>query len=68
MITRTLQGIAFRVVSPSFYELAGYPEVDISFVGDCWFLHVPGEDGEPRLRAFPTRDAAVEMVARALAL
>lgn len=66
MITRILQGIPFNVISPSFYELASHPCVDISFVGDKWFACCPGPDGEPLLRPFPTRDAAVSAIALAL--
>lgn len=66
MILRTLQGIPFRVISPSFYELASHPEVDISFVGDKWILHCPCETGEPLLKWFPSRDAAVALIAVAL--
>lgn len=62
MILRTLQGIPFRVISPSFYELASHPEIDISFVGDCWFLHVPREDGSPAMQPFDSLDDAVAFV------
>lgn len=66
MITRTIQGIPFRVISPSFYELVEAPAIDISFVGDCWFLHVPRTDGSPMLERFESLDEAVAYVALAL--
>ena len=66
MITRTIQGVPFRVISPSFYELASQPCVDISFIGDSWVLHCPDADGEPLLRLFPSLDDAVALLALAI--
>ena len=64
MLTREINGVTFEVESPSFYRLPGLP-VDVSFLGDSWYLQCPGEDGEPRYRAFPTVDAAACMIALA---
>ncbi len=66
MIVKTIQGVPFRVVSPSFYELACAPAIDISFVGDCWFLHVPRQDGPPIMEPFKSLDAAARYVRSAL--
>lgn len=66
MITRTLSGLQWHAISPSFYELAGFPSIDLSFVGDIWYLHCPDEQGEPRMQPFASRDAAAAMVAEAL--
>lgn len=70
MITRTIHGLPFRVISPSFYELASHPEIDISFVGkscpedgSCWYLHVPDENGEPLMQPFNSLDEAAGFVA-----
>ncbi len=63
MITRTLHALRYNVISPSFYELASSPEIDISYVGDCWFLHVPREDGSPAMQPFKSLDEAAAFVA-----
>ncbi len=63
MITRLLHGLPFRVISPSFYELASHPEIDISYVGDLWYLTVPGEHGEPMMQPFKSLDEAAAFVA-----
>ena len=68
MITRTLHGVPFRAISPSFYVLASHPEVDISFLGDQWLLHCPGSDGEDLLKWFPSLSAAAAMIAEAMTL
>lgn len=38
MITRTIEGVQLEVISPSFYTVVGKPQLEISFVGDCWLL------------------------------
>ncbi len=63
MITRNHHGLAWRVISLSFYELAGYPEIDIAFVGDTWLLHVPREDGSPAMQPFASLNEAACFVA-----
>ncbi len=62
MITRNHHGLAWRVISPSFYELVSHPCVDISFVGDQWMLHVPRDDGSPILEMFSSLDEAARIV------
>ena len=68
MIQRIIQGVPFRVISPSFYELASHPDIDISFLGDQWLLHCPGETGEPLLKWFPSLSEAAAMIAEAMTL
>ncbi len=63
MIVRQLHNVAWRVISPSFYELASHPDIDISYVGDVWFLHVPREDGSPAMQPFKSLDEAAAFVA-----
>ncbi len=64
MITRTLHSLAWRVISPSFYELAGYP-VDVAFLGDAWYLQVPDDQGEPMMQPFKSLDEAAHFVSLA---
>lgn len=66
MTTRTIHGLQWRAISPSFYELVGTPEIDLSFVGDIWYLTLVDEQGEPRMQPFASRDAAAAMVAYAI--
>lgn len=68
MITRLLHGLPFRVISPSFYELASHPEIDISFVGDQWMLQWPDQAGEPVIVCYPTLDECAGVIAEAVAL
>ncbi len=63
MITRTLHALTYNVISPSFYELASYPEIDIAYVGDTWLLHVPREDGSPAMQPFKSLDEAACFIA-----
>ncbi len=63
MIVRTLHSLAWRVISPSFYELDSYPEIDVSYLGDTWFLTVPDEQGKPRMQPFKSLDEATRFVA-----
>ncbi len=63
MITRTINGLAFNVISPSFYELASHPCIDISYVGGTWLLHVPRDDGEPILEMHGSLDEATAFMA-----
>ncbi len=63
MITRTLHALRYNVISPSFYELAGFPQIDIAYVGDTWLLHVPREDGSPAMQPFKSLDEAAAFVA-----
>lgn len=78
MLTRTLQGIPFVVVSPSYYRL--HPElardhiVDVSYLGsptiaaqtpNCWCVHYGWPDGRHISRLFSSRDAAIAVIATA---
>lgn len=63
MILRHLHGLAFRVISPSFYELASHPEIDVSYLGDAWWLQCPDTRGEPRFHDFKSLDDAARFVA-----
>lgn len=65
MITRSIAGLQWEVISPSFYQLVGVPQVDLSYVGEVWFVHCPGENGQPKMRPFKTRDKAAALVASA---
>jgi hypothetical protein len=38
MTQRTINGVTLDVISPSFYTVSGKPQLEISFVGDCWLL------------------------------
>jgi hypothetical protein len=51
MITKQIDGVPFEVESPSFYRLAGFP-IDVSYLGDRWYLQCPGENGQPRYEPF----------------
>ncbi len=62
MIQRTIHGLTYSVISPSFYELRGFPEIDIAYVGDTWLLHVPREDGSPAMQPFKSLDEAAAFV------
>lgn len=66
MITRQIAGVVFNVTSPSFYQLACEPRVEIAFVGDQWQLFCPGADGEPLCEGFPSLDDAAGRIALAL--
>jgi len=70
MIVRHLHGVPFHVISPSFYELASHPEVDIAYLGICgldgepaWYVTVPDDMGIPQMKAFHTLDDATRFVA-----
>ena len=71
MILRTLQGVPFEIVSPSFYRLAktltGADTIDISFLGDEWCLFHERASGGIGTRMFPDRDSAVKLIADAFA-
>ncbi len=66
MIQRTIHALTYNVISPSFYELACRPCIDISYLGDKWLLHVPDPDtGQPLLEPFKSLDDAARYVALA---
>ena len=60
-MTLTLQGLAFKVHSPSLYSHLGH-KVLIGFNGTHWQIAVRGRYGD---RQFQTRDQAMALVARA---
>jgi len=65
MTTKTVSGVVYEIISPSFWQLKGYP-VDISFLGDKWLLACPAnEPGETLFRYFPTREEACAMISQA---
>ena len=64
MTDRTINGLTYEVISPSFWQLKGYP-VDISFLGDTWLLCVPGKDDEPIYSYFHSREEACTMISQA---
>ncbi len=62
MITRTLHQLTYNVISPSFYELTGYHDINVAFGGDIWLLHFPREDGSPDMQPFKSLDEAARYV------
>ena len=64
MTTKIANGLTYEVISPSFWQLKGYP-VDISFLGDTWLLSLPGKDHEPIYSYFHSREEACAMIATA---
>lgn len=67
MTIRIIQGVAFEIISPSFYQLADAPRCDLSYLGDGWWLQCPDESDQPRYQQFSSRDAAVAAIAQAYA-
>lgn len=63
---RNIAGLDWRPYGPNHYELAGFPQISVTFLGDRWFLHVPDAAGEPRMQGFDSRDEACQYVATAL--
>jgi hypothetical protein len=64
MTTKIACGLTYEVISPSFWQLKGYP-VDISFLGDTWLLSLPGKDEEPIYSYFHSREEACAMISQA---
>ena len=65
MTRRTLHGLSFDIISPSFISLTGSP-IDISFLGDAWYLSAPMPDGDHRCQQFASRDEAVRYIVDAI--
>lgn len=65
MTHRTLSGLSFDIISPSFYSLTGSP-IDISFLGDAWYLACPMPGGEVRVQQFPSLLDAADYIALAI--
>lgn len=68
MITRTISGIALDVISPSFYQVAAFPQIEIAFVGDQWQLWCPNAEDQPTCVPVPSLALAAALVAEALRL
>lgn len=74
MTIRNIHGLTWRSRGPSYFELEGYPVVNVCYLGatgrgadgaNAWFLHCPDDRGEPMIRGFKSRDEACAMVAEA---
>lgn len=70
--TLTIAGLQWRHHGPSFYELAGFPQIEVAYLGDGspeqgpqWFLFLAHESGAIDIREFASRDEACRMVAEA---
>lgn len=70
--TLTIAGLRWRHHGPSFYELEGFPCVEVAYLGEPagpaagqWFLFLADDDGSIRVRSFDRRDDACAMVAEA---
>lgn len=61
-----LHSLAWDVASPSHYKLAynGDSQLDVSYLGDQWCLFLE-HAGTVSTRLFPTRDEAMDLVAKA---
>ena len=68
MTQRTINGFVYDIVSPSHWQLAGYP-VEIAYLGDAWFLSlVAVEDGgetDIKMSRLASRDAGLRMIEQA---
>ncbi len=69
-MTRTINGLAFTIHSPSLYELATINDVDdpgarvtIEFCGIKWQLVYKQGNGHKVFRVFNSRDAAIDLIA-----
>lgn len=66
MTTRIIQGVKLDVISPSFYTVADRPQLEISFVGDCWLLFCDDASLDtPIYEQFPSLADAVSIVSQA---
>lgn len=70
MITKRISGLAFKVHSPSLFELADTYEdtviacVALCLVGRLWYIDILMKKGHSHHRGpFPSRDAAAAMLA-----
>ncbi len=66
-IQRTVNGITYNVVSPSFWQLQGQP-IEIAYVELSWVLFCPDKQGEPMARQFKSLRAAQELIEGALGI
>lgn len=67
---RTSHGLAFRVHSPSLYELVTHDDVGdprarvtLAFMGTAWQLCYHAGNGHKVFRVFRSRDAAICLIA-----
>lgn len=66
MLTKTIEGVQLEVISPSFYTVVGKPQLEISFVGDCWLLFCDDASlGDPIYHQTGTLAEAVAPIAQA---
>lgn len=68
MALKTVNGLTYEIVTPSHWQLAGYP-VEVSFLGDAWFLSLLAvmDDGntEVKMSKLESRDAGLRMIEQA---
>lgn len=68
MALKTVNGLTYEIVTPSHWQLAGYP-VEVSFLGDAWFLSLLAvmDDGntEVKMTKLASRDAGLCMIEQA---
>ena len=69
----TIAGLQWRHHGPSFFELAGYPGIEVAYLGEGapgeanqWFTFAAIDNGEIHVASFPSRDAACAAVAEAI--
>ena len=65
MTLRTINGLQFRVTSPSFWELVGYP-IELNYLGDCWYVTV-AHKAQPQMKPLESFTQGVELIQRAFA-
>ena len=68
MSLKTINGMTYEVVTPSHWQLAGYP-VEVSFLGDSWFLSLiaimEDSNAEIKMCRLESRDAGLRMIEQA---
>lgn len=68
MHLKTVNGLQYEVVTPSHWQLAGYP-VELSFLGDAWFLSLlavmDDSTTEIKMTKLESRDAGLRMIEQA---
>lgn len=69
---RTIAGLQWQPHGPSFWELVGFPSVEVAYLGaglpdegPQWFLFLE-DQGNIQIRAFDSRDDACGFVSEAL--
>ena len=61
--TRMKSGLLFECPTPSIWLLVGAP-VTMAYDGEKWVVSMTGRDGVFREGRYPSRDAAIELLAR----